>query len=213
MNKGGSGKATIDKIYCYTLKGNLYGIYDSFIEASKATNVNYTLIKSAIYNPKALTGGGFQWYFENNINQIKDLSNLSQNYGKIDVLTLQYDLEGNYLNQYSTMLEAEKNTGVLSSGIARCINNQQLHAGGFQWKRGFKGEPFDLKINPILLSKKQITQGKAKKILCIKKNKTIIYNSLSEASKQEKLSRTTISRYCQKYPKLAPNGNKYKYYE
>lgn len=47
---------------------------------------------------------------------------------------LQYSLDGVFLNSFATAREAERETKVDHSTIARCCRNKQKTAGGFCWK-------------------------------------------------------------------------------
>lgn len=46
----------------------------------------------------------------------------------------QYDLNGNYLNTFSSIKEAEKETNVYSCAISNVIHGRRKKAGGFIWK-------------------------------------------------------------------------------
>lgn len=48
---------------------------------------------------------------------------------------IQYDLEGNFICEYPSMREAERQTGICSAGIGACARNQKWYktAGGFKW--------------------------------------------------------------------------------
>lgn len=46
----------------------------------------------------------------------------------------QYGLDGKFIKRYSSMREASKSTGVISSGINNCCLGLSLSSGGFIWK-------------------------------------------------------------------------------
>lgn len=46
----------------------------------------------------------------------------------------QYDLEHNFIAEYETMTEAQKNTGVSVAKISLVAKNQRKTAGGFIWE-------------------------------------------------------------------------------
>ena len=208
MNRGGAGNYTGRKLYCYTMTGRLFGIYQDFFEAEEITGVSKDIIATAAYN-HGLTGGGFQWFFEENKDQVKDLSNLSSNYGKIDVLTLQYDSSGNFIKSYDSIKEASENTGCEASGIARTINGEISYSGGFLWRRGFHGEPIPLKIKGC---KVNMRKGKKQVVIKMQNNQEICrYNSLSEAAKKEKISRSKITYCCNIYPRTTCGDIYFKY--
>ena len=51
----------------------------------------------------------------------------------------QYDLQGNFIQTFSSIGEASNKTGISRSGIGNCINGVGKSSGGFQWRRN--GEP------------------------------------------------------------------------
>ena len=59
---------------------------------------------------------------------------LAENKNKIKVN--QYDLQGNLINTYRSIVEASKNTGISIGNISLCINNKRKTANKYIWKRG-----------------------------------------------------------------------------
>ena len=45
---------------------------------------------------------------------------------------LQYDLEGNYLKTFDSILEASRQTKINDSNISSCCKGNRNYAGGFQ---------------------------------------------------------------------------------
>lgn len=52
----------------------------------------------------------------------------------------QFDLEGNYINTYESMHEANRRTGTSRANIAKVLKNQRRQANGFIWKYHNKQE-------------------------------------------------------------------------
>lgn len=63
---------------------------------------------------------------------IEDKRVFRKNYKTKEIL--QYDLRGNFINEYTCLPEAELETGVKASGIINNIKQRQKSAGGFTWK-------------------------------------------------------------------------------
>ena len=59
---------------------------------------------------------------------------LAENKNKIKVN--QYDLKGNLINTYESMIEASKYTGISIGSISLCINNKRKTANRYIWKKG-----------------------------------------------------------------------------
>lgn len=47
----------------------------------------------------------------------------------------QYDLEGNYINEWPSMDEVERQLGIVASNIGACSTGKTHSSGGFQWSR------------------------------------------------------------------------------
>ncbi len=95
-----------------------------------------------------------------------------------------YSKQGNILNEFISIREATKKTGISRTHISRCCNNQPGHntAGGFVFK--FKGDVFELK-KPKLNYKPIIQKDKSGNIIRQ-------YESLSEASRQTGIPKNSI---------------------
>lgn len=52
----------------------------------------------------------------------------------IQTPVLQYDLTGNFINEWKSATEAKRNTGVDNSSIAKCAKGTLKSAGNFTWK-------------------------------------------------------------------------------
>ncbi len=100
----------------------------------------------------------------------------------------QYDLQGKYIQTYSSILEAERKTGINNSNISSCCLGKRKYAGNYQWRYEYNNT---LPLQNLTLQKlekenrKKIKELKQKRII-IQKNKEnqIIgkFNSCTEAS-------------------------------
>jgi hypothetical protein len=78
---------------------------------------------------------------------------------------MQFDMEGNFIKEYKSIIEASILTGINKSSIGKTCNQIFKSAGGFKWK--FTGKT---KIN-----KKEINKPIKEKIInLLKENKTVI---------------------------------------
>ena len=212
MTLGGGGHyLNSPKVYCYTLKGNLYKTYANSYEACEDNGIELSTLRACLTDPTRNSCAGFQWAYEDDLSRIKDLSILPEMRGQIYGIILQYNLKGDFIAEYASMEEAAQATQSHTSGIARCINNEIKYSNNYIWQRGFKGEPYPLHIEvgtEIILNR-----GKRRKVQMIQGSAIITYNSLSEAARLTGLSRSTITRYCEAYPQITSKGVQYRYYE
>lgn len=54
---------------------------------------------------------------------------------KLSQKVIQLDLNGNVLNIFKSMRQAERETGVFASNISSCCNGKAKSAGGFKWRK------------------------------------------------------------------------------
>ena len=55
--------------------------------------------------------------------------------GKLSKKVIQLDLNDNVLNEFESMVQAERETGVSRRSISSCCNGKRKSAGGFKWRK------------------------------------------------------------------------------
>ena len=60
----------------------------------------------------------------------------------------QYDKNGNYIQCYNSIADAERATGIANANISSCINGKRQTAGGFQWTKEYKEHLDNYKKRP-----------------------------------------------------------------
>ena len=102
----------------------------------------------------------------------------------------QYSLQGEYIDTYYNMHEAERQTGVSSKNIWCVVHEQSLTAGGYQWK--FTTDNKEIKpLDKVRKYKQTVKQYSLDGTLLN------TYESASEASKKTNISDTQIRKVCQ----------------
>lgn len=103
---------------------------------------------------------------------------------------VQLDLNGKYIKRYDSMTQAEQDNNINSGNISACINKKRYYSSGFYWvyESDYLNRNFEIK--GCRFSKFLIPVEK------YDKNGNLIkrYNSILEASKESKSSRTDILR-------------------
>ena len=98
---------------------------------------------------------------------------------------LQYDLEGNFIKEWPSIIKAVNITRI--KGISECLNNRTKTSGGYIWKKYIENYPKKLteeEINLIKSRKPVYNKDKNKPFMILNQNLEIIYEfkSLKEAS-------------------------------
>lgn len=128
MILGGLGGCLVSqriKVYQYDLNGNYIDEYESFADAALNVGCDYTLISFAV---KRKTKAKNSFWNTDKLDKI-NLSeyNLGLNHA---VKVYFYSLDGKFLNEYKSQMEAERETGVSSSYVRKscilgnCVKNK-----------------------------------------------------------------------------------------
>lgn len=124
-------------VYQFDLQGNLIKVWKSGSDASKEFN-NPIAAKTAIHNVcKKVTrqAYGYYWSFKNKF---------EYNPYKPEVAVAKYNDEGEFLESYTSLIEAAKQNGLSDGNIISAIKGIYKHCGGFRW-RYFYGNKSNIK--------------------------------------------------------------------
>lgn len=129
----------------YDKSGNFIREFSSGKEAGKFFKISYGHIGECC-NGNIKTAGGYIWRHKlNDFIQykidiplpLKPLSKeelIEYKTKHLNKITLQYSINGEFLNEFSSKKEASIKTGICSVSISRVCNNKRKTAGGFVWK-------------------------------------------------------------------------------
>jgi len=111
---------------------------------------------------------------------------------------IRYDLNGIKVDEFKSLREAARITGINHGNISKCCSGKFRHTGGFIFKTD--GVCVDTVINP---------NGVKKKIIEVDSSGNVIneFISISEASKQTMIDASNISRVC--HGKIKKTNNRY----
>jgi group I intron endonuclease len=107
----------------YNLDGILLNTFSSIKEAGITNNICPSLI-SSVCNGKLNQTHGFLWSY---------IDCIPTNY--INAKVYMYDLNGNYLREFSTASEACNELNIASSNLSACLNNRKKSVKGYLWSR------------------------------------------------------------------------------
>lgn len=193
------------KIYQYNIDGEFVSEYQSLNAAQDLTGINNLSI--AVNNKKNMySAGGYIWSFKYYIKLPQSIIDKFENrlFEKYNVSIYQYDLNGNFINEYSSLSKITKirnernNIRSVLKGENKTFKN---HIYSFN---KYEKLPIEILKNHFKSWKGFILQYDLNGNL-IKKWKTSL-----EASKELKISRTNIDR-CLKGERNISNGFIWKY--
>lgn len=213
-------KKLISKIQCKPVyqynrdTGIFIAKFNSTIEAESKLDIANSHISAVCLN-KMKTAGGFVFKYAND-KDLKYGQPLSKeeldiiNTNECKVAVVQYDLNGNYINEYKSIAQAKEQTGLLYANISANLMNKRKTSGGFIWKR--KSEVGNSKDNLLIDEVSTAKNNKHKGVIQYTLDGVYIskYSTLSEASRQTDTQVLSISRNCRLLQHTA-NGYLWKY--
>lgn len=180
-------------IYQFDLNGTFLREWKGTSEIQQELGYKKTNISTCCLR-KSSQAYGFLWSYDKNDHMVY------KNLRKRPVQ--QYDTQGNFIKEYESANEAERQTGANSSNIASCCNKKLKSAGGYQWKYSDD----DCTINKIKFN------YKTKKVrqLTLDGSFIVEFDSTCEASRITGVNQQHISDVCLNRRKTA-GGYKWEY--
>ena len=112
-------------VYQYTKDGSLVNTFDCLQSAANAVSANKRSISSACLGINKTCKGYYWSYFHPIPVILKDQRRKS---------VIQMDLDYNVIDEYNSVAEASKKTGVSITCISRCCRGERDKSGGYIWK-------------------------------------------------------------------------------
>lgn len=120
------------KVYQYDLKGNFIKEWPSAHEIKRQLGYSAGGIDLCC-NGKQKTYKGFVWSYEElTPSQVKAI--LNSRYDSVSKRIYQYDLDGNFIREWESMRETERQLGYFAGGISMCCRGKCKQAYGFIWR-------------------------------------------------------------------------------
>lgn len=114
--------------YQYDLQGNYLQEFESISYASRYVNGSHTNLIKAIQG-KINQAYGFRW----SLQKLENLPPINSNYTGSSKIIYQYDLFGNYINQFPSSREAARALGGSQGNISLAANGKRKTAYGYIW--------------------------------------------------------------------------------
>lgn len=108
----------------YDLQGNFIKKWNSIKEAERQLHIRHI---SDCCKEKVISAGGYIWKYTDN-----DKIIIRENKRKRKVI--QYDLQGNFVNEWNCIKDIERKLGFNNRNISACCRNKRPTAYGFIWK-------------------------------------------------------------------------------
>ena len=135
--KNYSIKKCFKKVYQISLDGQILNIFNTIKETVEKTNINKKSIESCCDRNiiKSKTAGGFIFCYEEEFIElgIENILKTRQKYTSNSKIVLQYNKDGEFINEYNSVGEAGRINGINPSHIAGCCRGIRNTAKGFIW--------------------------------------------------------------------------------
>ena len=171
----------------YDLHGNFVKEWTSEKEVFDALGLTI----NACCKGRQKTSGGYQWKLKEDNRIIEDI------YNPIE----QYLLNGNFVKEWDSIVEASESTGISSTCIASCCTGKRKVAGGYQWKRKNDERismPYKRKKSSTSFKKGQpaYNKGVGRKVLQYDRDGSFVKEWNCVADAQRELKVFNISKSC-----------------
>lgn len=114
----------------------------------------------------------------------------------------QYDLKGNYIATFNSLMDAQRQTGVAQKNIFWVVSHKSYSAGGYQWK--YIDDDF------IITDISSKTTRQKQPVIQLINGEEKEYESAAEAARQTGINATCIRKVCQGKQNSA-GGYRWKY--
>ena len=107
-------------------------------DAERKLNINKSHICDVCNNRWGRkSAGGFMWLYENDYEELKYSLEFTYNnncgeYNKEPVVQL--SLKGEFIKEYTSLSNAERETGIPRGNITSCLTGKNKTAGGYKWE-------------------------------------------------------------------------------
>jgi hypothetical protein len=112
------------EVFQYTLDGVFIQKFNSINAAAKKVGCSQSNITQCCLGKRRMVGG-FLWSYENKNIKLRPINGSS---------VIQYTKNNEYLNEFISIAEAARVTGINDGNISLVCNNVRKSAGGFLWK-------------------------------------------------------------------------------
>ena len=186
----------------YGGKGDIYNHQEIFDLWDAGYSNKEILEKTGIKSPTTILNY-LQGYENYSIHESKKRGGILANKNNKQNKIYQYDLNGNFIKEWSSYNEIERILNINSCSIGKCVNGIRKTAGNFQWTNYFQQ-----KIQPL-----EGQSGKTKSVAQIDLNTgdiISVYSSITQAGKTIGIDRSAVGKVCNgKRNKAAGYGWKY----
>lgn len=117
------------RVYQYEIQSRrLVNVFESIQLAGKEFGSTGGI--SDCCNNKSFKAYGYVWCFEGESPNF----NIYDKRNKRAKVVIQYNLDGEFIAEYSSTFKAEKETGISRSSICRCCKGEQITGSGYLWE-------------------------------------------------------------------------------
>lgn len=197
-----NGKIRKKRIFQYSLDGQLLAIYNDLTEMSRATGYDQDYIRKAC-NGIYKTAHGFIWGHEEE-NVLNKKESIQSSKTKIPIC--QYDLDGNFIQEFDSHKSAAEACNVGRDAIDDAASGKALSCKGFLWKD--KKDSSDIQLRVIAYKNNHQTNKKQVYQYDLEGNILQIYESTAAAARalEKPNGSSQISKACRGLIKTAYNS-------
>jgi NUMOD4 motif/NUMOD1 domain len=208
-----TAKAISKKVTQYTPAGKKIKTFSSMAAAARATGTYPDMIGQVVTGKK-IAAKGFLWRLGNE-KKIKGQELIDRrrkeyrlNYQAVSVT--QYDMKGNRIAYYPSLLEAGQVTGIQASHIGAVARGLNRSAGGYFWVKGDGREKIDLSDHKWGIGSMNAARSKKIKQFTVDGKYVRTFNNSKDAAAFIGVKASTITGACRGY-QITCKGYKWRF--
>ncbi|MFP5110233.1 zinc-ribbon domain-containing protein [Neobacillus sp. C211] len=140
LSASAAGKKTARGIVQLTLGGEFIKLWESMTQVQENLGINNSHI-SSVCKGKRNHAGGFRWVYKDEYEANNYTPTFYEIKNNVKRSVVQIDLDGNFINEYSSLKDATDEIGKKGSGISMACSGKTKTAYGFKWmyKKDYEG--------------------------------------------------------------------------
>lgn len=129
----GANHSEAKKIFQYSKEGIFMKEWACISDACRELKINSSNVSMCAKHQRRIAGGyRWEYFYAEKLGTLEPIKKRKKETGGKPIL--QFDLKYNFLNEYKSLNEAKKETGVDATNISKVLHGHQKQAGGFIWR-------------------------------------------------------------------------------
>jgi hypothetical protein len=119
------------RLWCYS-QPIFHKLFDDWVNSGYKKDLKPSCDRLNDYKGYSFSNIRLVTWSDNYLKSRYDLSNGTNT--KVCKTVIQMDMAGNFVKEFFSAMQAQRETGICSTGISRCCTGKSKTSGGFRWE-------------------------------------------------------------------------------